>query len=237
MKRLLAIVMAAVLIGIVLGGVGYFQGGLFGFRFWSWHQKLTISVETPKGMVTASSVTSAFWDMPPQWFRIGDSGGARGAGALSGEAVVMEIASGRYLFVLLRDYSADTAVQLFAEPPVKTGLPEEYQAVLDRLVNLRAKRELARNQYPLLVTFDDINDPASVKRVDPDNLAASFGPGFSLNAITMTITDEPVTEGKVEGVLGWLVSLRGRLKPSTKKYADQLKIEETLYSIDFQKGK
>ena len=50
----------------------------------------------------------------------------------------------------------------------------------------------------------DPDDPASVKRVDPDDLAASFGPGVSLRKITLTITDEPATDGKVRELLGWL---------------------------------
>ncbi|MEP3196791.1 MAG: hypothetical protein ABJO57_02900, partial [Lentilitoribacter sp.] len=46
--------------------------------------------------------------------------------------------------------------------------------------------------------------PTSVKEVDPANLAATFGPGYSLQSITLEITDDPVTEGEVEKVLGWL---------------------------------
>ncbi|MCP4095679.1 MAG: hypothetical protein GY748_05500, partial [Planctomycetaceae bacterium] len=56
--------------------------------------------------------------------------------------------------------------------------------------------------FPLLVTFTDINDPASVKKIDPDDLAASFGPGYSLKSVTLEITGEPVTQGVVEKVLG-----------------------------------
>lgn len=59
-------------------------------------------------------------------------------------------------------------------------------------------------QYPMLVTFGDIADPASVTLVDPGDLAASFGPGVKLKAVTLDVTDEPVTLGRVEGVLGWL---------------------------------
>ena len=69
---------------------------------------------------------------------------------------------------------------------------------------LREGREVPRDLYPLLVTFTDIDDPASVLKVDPDNLAASFGPGVALKRITLEITDENVTKGKVETVLGWL---------------------------------
>lgn len=69
---------------------------------------------------------------------------------------------------------------------------------------VREIRELDPKDYPLLVTFTDITDPTTVKQVNPTNLAATFGPGVSLKRITLEITDEPVTEGKIEHVLGWL---------------------------------
>jgi hypothetical protein len=55
----------------------------------------------------------------------------------------------------------------------------------------------------MLVTFGDIKDPKSVKRVDPDDLSASFGAGVKLKAITVEITDDAVTTG-IGGRLGWL---------------------------------
>ena len=59
-------------------------------------------------------------------------------------------------------------------------------------------------QYPMLVTFGDIADPASVRLVDPGDLAASFGAGVRLKAVTLEVTREEVTEGVVEGLLGWI---------------------------------
>ena len=61
---------------------------------------------------------------------------------------------------------------------------------------------LPADGLPVLVTFDDIADPTSVERVDPADLTASFGPGVELKAVTLEITDEPVTVGYVEAVLG-----------------------------------
>lgn len=60
-----------------------------------------------------------------------------------------------------------------------------------------------------MVTFTDITDPTTVNQVDPTNLAATFGPGVSLKRITLQITDEPVTEGKIESVLGWWLAQGG----------------------------
>ncbi|MFO1174759.1 MAG: hypothetical protein U1E48_06075 [Paracoccaceae bacterium] len=69
---------------------------------------------------------------------------------------------------------------------------------------------LTPDLYPLLVTFDDIHDPKSVRQVDPADLAAAFGPGVRLKAVTLAVTDEAVTEGKVEAVLGDLKEIDGR---------------------------
>lgn len=45
------------------------------------------------------------------------------------------------------------------------------------------------------MTFGEINDPTSVQWVDPDNLASSFGPGVSLKAVTLALTEEAAVEG------------------------------------------
>lgn len=54
-------------------------------------------------------------------------------------------------------------------------------------------------QYPMLVTFADITDPASVQLLDPANLAASFGPGVRLKAVTLEMTDR-----SLKALLAWL---------------------------------
>ncbi len=76
--------------------------------------------------------------------------------------------------------------------------------MFDRLELLRESRELKPGNYPLLATFHDIDDPATVRRVDPSDLPASFGPEYRLNAITLSSADEPVTLGTVTTVLAWL---------------------------------
>lgn len=62
----------------------------------------------------------------------------------------------------------------------------------------------------MLVTFEGIGDPTSVKQVEPGNLAANFGPGVRLKAITVEMTDDPVTSG-IEKRLGWLPQQEGAL--------------------------
>jgi hypothetical protein len=179
---------------------------MFGFRTWSWHQKLTVTVQTPEGPRSGSAVSAAWLQMTPKWAGVGDSAGASNS-SLSGEAVVVDLGEGRYLFALLKGYNEFTGRLAFFPLPPKPLNKEQDAAVYDQLEALRASTELPRKLYPLLVTFSDIDDPASVARVDPDDLAAHFGPGYALSSITLAITDEPVTKGRVEAVLGWLGNL------------------------------
>ena len=170
----------------------------------TWHQKLTVTVETPKGIKSASSVVSVTMHDTTgnDWMTLPEARGARYE--LTGEAVVLELAPGRYLLALLKGLPYATNVIFPDEPPVE---------IAPALADMRASRELSPKQYPLLVTFADIDDPASVARVDPDDLAAHFGPGYALSSITLAITDEPVTKGRVEAVLGWLEKV-GRERPT-----------------------
>ena len=48
--------------------------------------------------------------------------------------------------------------------------------------------------YPRLVRFCDNADPKTVEKVDPANLAASFGSGNRLKRITAQIVDGDVTQ-------------------------------------------
>jgi len=168
------------------------------FPAWRWNQKLTVVVETPAGEVSGSSVTAVTYRRLP---RIMPESGVRAISS-RGEVPVADLGGGKYLFALslrnewfpinafrsiekFRNGNEDGLAQL---APTYSGGPFE----------------LTPNLYPLLVTFADIADPASVKRVDPYDLAASFGPGYALQSVTLEVTDEAVTQGRVEAVLGWL---------------------------------
>ncbi|MCV3238603.1 hypothetical protein [Mesorhizobium sp. ZC-5] len=81
---------------------------------------------------------------------------------------------------------------------------------------------LPREAYPLLVTFTNIADPNTVMRVDPDDLAATFGLGVSLKRITLETTDSEVTS-KAAKALPWICSLlekRARLNGKTGPISD-----------------
>ncbi|TAG14802.1 MAG: hypothetical protein EAZ40_14050 [Rhodobacterales bacterium] len=158
----------------------------------TWRQKLTLVVETPTGEVSGSAVVEVDGNMRQL------PGSANEINyTIRGEATVVEVLPGRYLFALLggsegRFYAA-----------TKDRFPGmKRQEWLQRIPHQTEPVSLLPDQVPMLVTFDDISKPETVRRVDLEDLAAVFGDGVRLKAVTLEITEEAVTEGRVEGVLG-----------------------------------
>ena len=165
-------------------------------KTYRWRQKLTVTVATPTGDRSGSAVTEVR-------AKLTNSIGAGWGASVNrkGEAVVVDLGNGKYLFGLqgeLTNYLAQTAF--------KDSLPSDtVENIWAKLEQMQGSRvELSPSLYPMLVTFGDLTDPKSVKGVKPSDLAASFGPGYALKSITLEITDEPVTEGVVEKLLPWI---------------------------------
>jgi hypothetical protein len=140
-----------------------------------WHQKITITVETPSGPVSGHAVQSlevvkalnGYAGQPPG-----------SATELRGEAVAVELAPGRWLFLLLEG----TDVWLLPSL-VRPGLGEYAGYGVRTIEVLRAVGDLPTGTVlpippegmPRMVTFGDVADPTSVRLVDPQDLDASFG--------------------------------------------------------------
>ncbi len=139
-------------------------------------------------------------------------------GTVRGEAVAIEVLPGRWLFALLSgdDNSKGDAGQLVYSAfqlgkDRKSGIPTAESNMADlRTRPLDTPVPIPTKAYPLLVTFDNISKPETVREVDPTNLAATFGPGMSLSGMTLEITEETVSANKVEGVLTWLCDYKSR---------------------------
>ena len=73
---------------------------------------------------------------------------------------------------------------------------------------------------------------------DPDDLAAHFGPGYALSSITLAITDEPVTKGRVEAVLGWLEAYENKQLDGDRytKLSAPNRFANSLNRLEFQRG-
>lgn len=164
---------------------------------------MTVAVEVDGQLHTGSSVVKVtVSDSDPLTKRLGFSSqfGARG------EAAFVELPGPHYLFALLSGGPPDSEPQTNAINIFKDQLPRSADERFAIVAKSRFKKDIPRSHYPLLVAFTDIKDPSSVREIDPDNLATTFGLGVSLKRITLEIIDEPVTEGKIEqfGFIGIL---------------------------------
>ena len=185
---------------------------------YEWNEKVTLEVETPDGLKTASSVQAI--KLIHTWAGLPEMKGA--SASLKGEAVVLEVLPGRFLFALLsseRDrsrrlnlfYNSELDDLYRRELGLKAGEYKNRTVPEKVALTLRTKGHamaMPTYYYPLLVTFKDINDPASVQKISPGNLSAVFGSGVKLKRITFEIVDEQMTHGKIETVIKWFSKYR-----------------------------
>lgn len=206
--------------------------------------RLTVEVETPEGLRTGSSVIEVQQSIGRTTM---DGFGEQVFLRTRGEAVAVDLPDGRTLYALLRsggDVEWAARVIPFLSPDAEDDNP------LDDFLQLKGKKDLPRtfppvawikerSAYPMMVTFGDEADPASVAEVDPDNLAATFGEGVKLKRITAELTDDPVTTG-IEDRLGWLPEVRGALvhlpQDEYPPVGTPLPLHNTLTEMSFKSG-
>lgn len=214
---------------IIVLGLGLIAYGIYKLNYptYSWRQKLTLIVETPDGVRSGSAVGQV-----THWFHpaIPLDAGSRQS-SLRGEAVVVDLGDGRHLFALLRWAKALDGA--FGDRlPREHSSKERFRAT--SWLRFKGPAPVPFAALPRLVTFEDNNDPTSVRVVDPDNLAASFGEGYALREATIAITEAPVTSGEVERVLGWLPTARHITRPDQQpRYSHEQTPEQKLAPNDF----
>lgn len=195
--------------------------GLFVVFVWTpffphaaYNERLTITVMTPDGPVNGSSVTRVRHALSPM---IGHAGGY--TIDVAGEATVVDLGEGRYLFALLTSrglareaYEADGRVARFDRDRFR------WNFIDLKYFSRHTPAPVPREAYPRLVFFSDIADPASVTLVDPDDLSASLGTGFEFEGMEVNLTWARRTKGGVDRVLGadffrfWAMNHKAALK-------------------------
>jgi hypothetical protein len=182
----------------------------------SYHYKLTLSVETPEGVKTGSSVTEVVGHEVTELLRTMVPTEQHMTFGIRGEALYLDLGPGRRPLIALltsflhgnnpnwtRDWgpAAPFLLQLYGKD--RSG---DFFDWARRIAESRGPRPITPADLPDLVTFPDVNDPKSVVEVDPNDLGATLGPGVEWRAITLEVTDEPVTNGIAEK-LRWLKEL------------------------------
>jgi hypothetical protein len=168
--------------------------------------RLTVEIDTPEGVKTGSSV-----------IEVNKLTASTVRTKLKGEAVAVDLGKRGTMFALLRSerdngWAGRIMQMLVTDPRDGSDIEDRLEAVArdrkKRVVPRYFGKEFGKpiSAYPMLVTFEDLDEPTSVTRVDPDDLATSFGEGVSLKRITVQVTDDAVTTG-IEEKLGWAEKL------------------------------
>ncbi len=203
--------------------------------------RLILEVETPEGLKTGSSVVEKIYHLNSTFERMS---GADWNYQTRGEATAVDLGARGILFALLKGDEDRPRSGAGPGPGVFFHLygahPNENQAVLaalDAIKRDKPRIELPVSSAPLLVRFRDINDPKSVEKVDPLDLAKTFGAGVRLTRMFVEATDAPVTE-EIAKRLGWLNgSFLGT--GTLSEFAgpgNPSKLSKNLSTVEFQTG-
>lgn len=223
--------------------------GVAGDRLPDYRYRLTVEVETPEGLKTGSSVIEVST-------AVAGRNSIPTPGAVShrikGEAVTVDLGARGLLFALLRsddnsDWASNVMFRFVPLPPRPRDPDKTFETMFAAMLQQRDAIELPKTfpdvghlkdqpARPMLVRFADIADPKTVEKVDPDDLAVSFGQGVKLRRVTIQLTDGPVTTG-IEKRLGWLPSQRGSLIPVPRgKSIGEMPIGSDITEGDFSRS-
>lgn len=201
--KLLLVVAAAVVVSSC-----HFLSGAQSYRY-----RITVQVDTPEGVRTGSSV----WEI-----KSSEGGGPdrKLITTVRGAAVPVHLPGGT-LFALVRsqdlhapgEYAAGLVEGHFLRhPSPQLSITRDWAENIRLIAKAKPTFDLDPGEYPLLVRFRDINDPATVEQVTPSQMADDFGPGVVLKGISIAITDDRATE-EIAAALPWIGRVRAGLVP------------------------
>jgi hypothetical protein len=169
--------------------------------------RLTVEVETPEGVKSASSVLAVHPDR-------GYS--RRGHTATRGDAIFVDLGGGKNLVALLAHIDGTLDLDGINYVALRAYRAAGRNVSFNDLSRMSGVAPVTGALIPVLVTFAVSSDPASARMVPPDDLATALGNGFRLRGISAEAVPngvwpldfggalgEPVTRG-IEAKLPWL---------------------------------
>jgi hypothetical protein len=128
---------------------------------------------------------------------------------LEGEAIPLKMGEGGYLIATMSRRADCCSVGYYAKNLRNWGENGRSDRWGGYLKDTK-KWVLKPENYPLFITFADMNNPRSVAEVDPANLAATFGDGWRFGAMNVEVVSfQPITMGRIDPLLPWLKEARG----------------------------
>jgi hypothetical protein len=215
---------------------------------YEWRQKLTVTLDTPQGVTTGSSVTAICVELT--------NARSNRIARIMGEATVVEVGRGQYLFALLSgqlhyknsDQYTDELVELVWQDVLP---PRRHQRVGEQnfdgrkewgpryraIAELQGARDMTVALWPTFVMFTDLNDPSSVKVLAPHAFKEAFGHGIAVRAVSLELTRDAATDGAAGAVLPWLAKWDDMLIPVARKADDAYTPEQRIRHTNFKQGR
>jgi hypothetical protein len=199
------LVALGILAGLVILGIGYLW---FSFHDIHVRYRLTLEVRDGDQIKTGSSVVEASYNIQPDWIWSGPDTSVR----IVGYAPTVDLGEKGSLFLTFANVARTPAQRVERNGQVSCGFDDagclpfaayhkpgvsadfsQRKAALHELLRQSGPRDVPFAVLPGLVRFRDINDPHTLMRISPFDLAGSFGRGVELKRVILQLTDDPVT--------------------------------------------
>lgn len=186
--------------------------------------RLTVEVETPDGIKSASGVMAV---TPDRGYS------RKGHTATSGDALFIDLGSGKNLVTLLAhlDHTLDLDGMNYVALRAY-GSSSGQRVSFNEMSRIRGVVPVTGELIPVLAAFADPADPSTMRTVPPDNIASVLGNGFRLHGVSAEVVPngfwpvdfggvlgEPVTRG-IEAKLPWLKGSGDSAAAAALKAAD-----------------
>ncbi|SHL93067.1 hypothetical protein SAMN05444159_7215 [Bradyrhizobium lablabi] len=169
--------------------------------------RLTVAVETPDGVKSASGVLAVHPDRG--YSRSGHT-------TTKGDAVFVDLGGGRNLVALLAHLDKTIDLDAVNYVALRAYKAAGQNVSFNEMSRMTGAVPVTGELIPILVAFTDPNNPATARTVPPDDPEAVLGKGFHLHAVSAEVVPngiwpldfggalgEPVTRG-IEAKLPWL---------------------------------
>jgi hypothetical protein len=168
--------------------------------------RLTVEVETPEGIRSASGVMSVH---PDRSYSRG------GHTRIKGDAVLVDLGGGRNLVALLAHIDKTLDLDAMNYLALRAYKAAGRNVSFNEMSRQTGTVPVTGALIPVLVTFTDPRNPSTARAVLPDDVGAALGSGFRLHGVAVEVVPngvwpldfggplgDPVTRG-IEAKLPW----------------------------------
>jgi hypothetical protein len=207
----------SILIACIIGAGLLWQ---IAFPTYTHRYRLTVSIEIDGQIHTGSSVIEIAYVGQPSIGDVGPFGPAR----VRGQAVFVDLGKHGAVVAALqpgtvKNGSSNTTYLALRAYRMNSGF-DSYRIIAQQ----RGRRDLAADNMPLFIWFENVADPSTARVVDPGALSDTLGPGSRLAAAYVEITNDPIVID-IDKKLPWYQALEKEQKGKViLQYPNQFKL-------------